>query len=62
MGHMLEGVTLDQLRMLSAFAETGNFTAAAKYVSRAQSAVSHAIARLERQLGVTLFDRSIKQP
>lgn len=59
---MLESVTLDQLRMLSAVAETGSFTAAAKHVSRAQSAVSHAIASLERQLGLTLFDRSAKWP
>lgn len=41
---------------------TGSFTAAAKRVQRAQSAVSHAIASLEAQLGVALFDRSTKIP
>jgi DNA-binding transcriptional LysR family regulator len=59
---MLETVTLDQLRMLAAIAETGSFTAAARKVQRAQSAVSHAIAMLEAHLGVALFDRSGRIP
>lgn len=59
---MLVSVTLDQLRMLVAVANAGSFTAAAKHVQRAQSAVSHAIATVEEQLGVTLFDRSTKRP
>jgi DNA-binding transcriptional LysR family regulator len=59
---MLDNVTLDQLRMLVAIAETGSFTAAAKRVQRAQSAVSHAIHTLENQLQVQLFDRSEKRP
>lgn len=59
---MLETVTLDQLRMLVAIAEAGSFTAAAKRVNRAQSAVSHAMAMLEAHLGVDLFDRSARTP
>lgn len=59
---MLEGVTLDQLRMLAAIADSGSFTAAARKVARAQSAVSHAIAALEAQLDVALFDRSTRTP
>jgi DNA-binding transcriptional LysR family regulator len=59
---MLDGVSLDQLRMLIAIADTGSFTAAAKRLQRAQSAVSHAIAGLETQLGLKLFDRSTKVP
>jgi DNA-binding transcriptional LysR family regulator len=59
---MLEAVTLDQLRMLSAIAETGSFTAATRKVGRAQSVVSHAIATLEAQLGLALFDRAIRKP
>lgn len=59
---MLDGVTLDQLRVLVAVAETGSFRAAAKRIRRVQSAVSHAIATLESQLGVTLFDRSRQRP
>ena len=37
---MLESVTLDQLRMLVAVADSGSFSAAARQVSRAQSAIS----------------------
>jgi DNA-binding transcriptional LysR family regulator len=37
--------------------EAGSFTAAAKRLSRAVSAVSYTIGSLEKQLGVALFDR-----
>ena len=59
---MLDTVTLDQLRMLVAIDEEGSFTAAAKRVQRAQSAVSHAIQTLEAEIGVPLFDRSKRKP
>lgn len=59
---MLDALTLDQLRVLVAVAETGSFRAAAKRIRRVQSAVSHAIATLEAQLGVALFDRSGRRP
>jgi len=59
---MLDALTLDQLRVLVAVAETGSFRSAAKRILRVQSAVSHAIATLEAQLGVTLFDRSARRP
>ncbi|MEM9524153.1 MAG: LysR family transcriptional regulator [Pseudomonadota bacterium] len=59
---MLEAVTLDQLRMLVAIDDTGSFTAAARRLHRAQSAVSHAIRTLETDIGVSLFDRSTRKP
>lgn len=59
---MLDALTLDQLRVLVAVAETGSFRAAAKRIRRVQSAVSHAIATLESQLGLILFDRSGQRP
>jgi DNA-binding transcriptional LysR family regulator len=59
---MLDALTLDQMRVLAAIADAGSFSAAAVRLQRAQSAVSHAIATLERQLGVSLFDRSTKRP
>lgn len=59
---MLHGLTLDQMRVFLAVAETGSFRSAAIRLSRVQSAVSHAIANLEAQLGVTLFDRSARRP
>ncbi|HEX3750959.1 MAG TPA: LysR family transcriptional regulator [Streptosporangiaceae bacterium] len=38
---------------------TGSFTAAAREVHIVQSAMSSAVARLEHELGVSLFDRSV---
>jgi DNA-binding transcriptional LysR family regulator len=54
--------TLDQLRVFLAVVETGSFSGAARKLRRAQSAVSYGVATLERQLGVTLFDRSALRP
>ena len=49
--------SVDQLLVLLTVAETGSFTAAAKHLGRATSAVSYAIDTLESQLGLSLFDR-----
>ncbi|WP_338878952.1 LysR family transcriptional regulator [Achromobacter veterisilvae] len=59
---MIDALTLDQLRVFAAVADAGSFRAAARRLSRVQSAVSHAIANMESQLGVTLFDRSGHRP
>lgn len=59
---MLDGLTLDQLRVFAVIAETGSFSAAARKLRRAQSAVSYAVAGLETQLGLQLFDRSTRTP
>ena len=59
---MLGALTLDQLRMLAAVAETGSFSAAARKLRRAQSAISQAVATLEDVQGVTLFDRASYRP
>lgn len=59
---MIDALTLDQLRVFAAVADTGSFRAAARRLSRVQSAVSHAIANMEGQLGVTLFDRGGHRP
>jgi DNA-binding transcriptional LysR family regulator len=50
---------------LQAFAEAaclGSFSAAARKLGKSQSTVSEAIARLEIDLGLDLFDRSARQP
>jgi DNA-binding transcriptional LysR family regulator len=57
---VLESFTLDQLRALLAVTEEGSFSAAARKLHRVQSAVSTAMANLETQLGVPLWDRSTK--
>jgi DNA-binding transcriptional LysR family regulator len=49
--------SIDQLLVLLAVAEAGSFTAAAKHLGRATSAISYAIDTLEAQLGLSLFDR-----
>ena len=54
--------TLDQLRLFIACAERGSFSAAARHLGRAQSAVSTAIAHLELDLACELFDRSSRSP
>jgi len=49
--------TLDQLRVFAAVCEAGSFSAAARNLRRAQSAVSYAVANLEELLGLALFER-----
>jgi DNA-binding transcriptional LysR family regulator len=51
--------SLDQLRVFLAVVETGSFAAAGRHLGRATSAISYAIANLEFQLGVSLFDREL---
>lgn len=55
-----DGVTLDQLRAFVAVADEGSFSAAARKLKRVQSAVSTAMANLETQLGVPIWNRAAK--
>ncbi|MFF4615888.1 LysR family transcriptional regulator [Nonomuraea jabiensis] len=52
---------LQQMRYVVAVAETANFTRAAERCRVVQSALSHQIARLERELGARLFDRTSRR-
>lgn len=61
--HHLMKVThmnFSQLSCFVALAETGSFTEAAYTVNMTQSAVSHSLAKLEQELGVTLLERNRK--
>jgi len=49
--------SLDQLKVFLTVVEMGSFAAAGRRLGRATSAISYAIANLELQLGVPLFDR-----
>jgi DNA-binding transcriptional LysR family regulator len=49
--------SVDQLLVLLTVVEEGSFTAAARRLQRATSAISYAIDTLETQLGLPLFDR-----
>ncbi|MCO4318771.1 LysR family transcriptional regulator [Phyllobacterium sp. 21LDTY02-6] len=50
--------TLDQLNVFAAIADAGSFSAAARRLNRSQSVISYAIANLEAQLELKLFERS----
>lgn len=52
-----EEMVIRYLEILEAVAETGSFTGAAKKLYITQSAVSHAVAELEKQTGTALFER-----
>jgi DNA-binding transcriptional LysR family regulator len=59
---VLDRLTLDQLRVLIAIADTSSFSAAARQLGRVHSAISQAVQSLEATLGTTLFDRSGRTP
>ena len=54
--------TLEQLRVFAAVAESGSFSAAARRLNRAQSAISYAIGNLEELLGLELFELGHRRP
>lgn len=55
-------ISLDQLQAFVTAAEQGSFSAAARRLHKAQSAISTQIANLEVDLGLSLFDRSSRNP
>ncbi|MGW7615491.1 LysR family transcriptional regulator [Streptomyces antimycoticus] len=52
---------LQQMRYVVAVAETNSFTRAAERCLVVQSALSHQVARLERELGARLFERTSRR-
>lgn len=59
---IMDTPTLAQLEVFLAVAEAGSFSAAARGLGRAQSAVTYQIQKLEEEAGVELFDRSAYRP
>jgi DNA-binding transcriptional LysR family regulator len=59
---VIGSLSLDQLRVLVAIADTGSFSATGRRLGRAQSAISQAVAGLEATQGVLLFDRGGHRP
>lgn len=57
-GSVLDPITLDQLRILVTVVDEGSFSAAARKLSRVQSAVSTAMANLEGHLALPIWDRT----
>lgn len=58
----MNNLSLEQLRTFVAACEQGSFSAVARQMGRAQSAISAQIQNLELDLGLELFDRSGKYP
>lgn len=58
----MKAVTIDQLRVFRKVAESGSFSAAARELHRAQSAITYAVQKLEDQVGAALFDRGGYRP
>jgi DNA-binding transcriptional LysR family regulator len=58
----MDPFSFDQLRVFLAIVDSGSFSGAARRLQRAQSAVSYAIANLEGQLRVSLFERVNQRP
>jgi DNA-binding transcriptional LysR family regulator len=58
MNNLNTRMELHQLRCVVAIADHGTFTQAAAALHVSQPALSHAVARLERELGSRLFERS----
>ncbi|MES9828398.1 MAG: LysR family transcriptional regulator [Candidatus Thiodiazotropha sp.] len=54
--------SLNQLQAFVSSCEQGSFSRAARQLGKAQSAVSTAVANLELDLGMDLFDRSGREP
>ena len=54
--------SLEQLQIFAAAAQAGSFSAAGRVLNKTQSSVSAAIANLEIDLGVQLFDRTTRLP
>ena len=55
-------IAIDQVRVFLAVADRGSFSAAARALARAQSAVTYTIQKLEAKIGAELFDRSAYRP
>ncbi|MGA3162570.1 MAG: LysR family transcriptional regulator [Terracidiphilus sp.] len=49
--------TLDEWEILHAVVQLGGFAQAAEQLNRSQSTISYAVARLQEQLGITLFEQ-----
>ena len=54
---MLEQLNLRHLRAVAAIVRLGSVSAAAQAVSISQPAITQGLSKLERQLGISLFDR-----
>ncbi len=59
---ILDELSIEHLHVFIAVVEHGSFSAAARALGRAQSAMTYAVQRLEGQTGLLLFDRTAYRP
>lgn len=57
---VFDGRLLAGMSVLAAVVESGSFTRAAEVLGLSASGVSRSVARLERQIGVRLLDRTTR--
>ena len=57
-----DSLSLDQIQVFLAVVDAGSFSAAARKLRRAQSAITYAVQKLEDQFGLEVFDRSAYRP
>ncbi len=58
----MDALTFDQFLVFATIVDEGSFSAAARKLGRAQSAITYATKKLEDQTGALLFDRSVYRP
>lgn len=58
----MDGLSIDQVSVFLAVVREGSFSAAARALGRAPSAVTYAVQNMENQLDTVLFDRSHYRP
>lgn len=58
----MSAITLDQFKVFVAIVDQGGFAAAARELSRTQSAITYTMRKLEEQTGLALFDRTHYRP
>lgn len=58
----MDALTLDQFLVFATISEEGSFSAAARKLGRAQSAITYAMQKLEDQTEALLYDRSAYRP
>ena len=61
MDFSLANISIQQILVFLQVAEQGGFAKASAYLNMTQSAVSKSIAKLEKELGITLFQRTTRE-
>lgn len=58
----MDSLTLDQLLVFVTAVDEGSFSGASRALNRGQTAITYTVQKLENQIGVPLFDRTLYRP